>query len=217
MASWITADKHRSIDDGLYGLTVSAGKDINIDWTIEGSASYFKLDSDGGKELNEYVGGVDVLRKVMQNPYISPYFVIGGGFIRTEKPRGGDEGRAMASAGVGLLAPMKWRGASFRFEGRVRQDFSSGDDGYTDWIANVGLQFPFGARSSRSDSRAGAGKKAQQPLPASTLPPPSYPPPDESQMDTDGDGVPDERDMCGGTPAGRSVDKFGCATAEEQP
>jgi hypothetical protein len=33
-------------------------------------------------------------------------------------------------------------------------------------------------------------------------------------MDSDGDGVSDDKDMCGGTPAGKPVDKFGCATDE---
>ncbi|UCC15667.1 MAG: OmpA family protein [Gammaproteobacteria bacterium] len=95
----------------------------------------------------------------------------------------GDSQNMYANGGIGLLIDLtKDRGLALRTELRYRLDFQSPTQ--NDWVGNVGLQIPFGGK--------------EEPVVAMVDP------------DSDGDGVPDSRDKCPGTPAGVKVDNNGC-------
>jgi len=75
-------------------------------------------------------------------------------------------------------------------------------DNLMDTFFSVGLVFPLG----------------HAPEPAAPPPPPPPPPaapPPEQPKDSDGDGVPDDKDKCPGTPPGVRVDYRGCEIKEE--
>ncbi|WP_341501376.1 OmpA family protein [Gallaecimonas sp. GXIMD4217] len=77
---------------------------------------------------------------------------------------------------------------AFRAEVAAQQD----DSDFTDYVAGIGLQYFFG------------GKPAPAPVKA------PEPKPEPVVMDSDNDGVPDDKDACPGTPAQYQVDARGC-------
>jgi OOP family OmpA-OmpF porin len=80
--------------------------------------------------------------------------------------------------------------------GDVRHIIYSYDRTYSNYEATVGVYFAFGGAAPAAKPVA----KQEEPAPAPVVEP----------MDSDGDGVPDARDKCPGTPAGAAVDANGC-------
>ncbi len=115
------------------------------------------------------------------------------------------------AAGAGYLLPIQFGNYEFGVRAEVeyrygkREKFLDDSDidfdaprYFNDVIAGIGLQLPLSAK----------------------MPPP--PPPEPAAVvdvakDSDGDGVPDDRDQCPGTPAGTAVDDKGCPLPPPPP
>ena len=78
-----------------------------------------------------------------------------------------------------------------------------GDVDISPWVYTVNVGKRFGAPKP---------EPVAAPLPP---PPPPPPPPPAKCADSDNDGVCDEADKCPNTPAGTTVDKYGCPCAQE--
>jgi OOP family OmpA-OmpF porin len=183
MASVIWVDDSRGADDDV-GAALGFGRAISEDWNVELHSFGYSLS--GFNDTDMWGVGLDMMRVYYRTRRISPYLSIGGGFNQKNRAFGEDEKNSYANAAFGFLTDfVAGGGVSLRTELRYRLDFESPTE--QDLMANVGLQIPFGSPYA-------------QPAPE----------PRAAPADTDGDGVPDDRDQCPGTPAGVEVDADGC-------
>ena len=113
-------------------------------------------------------------------------------------PAGSTSNSLMATAGLGLKINFGDSPWALRTEYRLRHAFD--DDGLTDQIGSVGIQYSFGGASARA-----MAAPVSEPEPAAEPEPVVQPDPD-----SDGDGVVDARDACANTPRGVEVDASGC-------
>ncbi len=186
MVSYISADDDRKADNAV-GLHLGIGKQIDSRWNIELGLVADTLDLESGsgeyKQLGLMVDGLYFFRR---DDALSYYGIVGAGALRT-KYMGDRETALAANLGAGLLKPVG--PVDLRAEVRYRldeEDRVPWENHFGDWLINLGLIFPFGGESGSAPQAA--------PQPA----------------DSDGDGVADSADQCPGTPAGASVDGYGC-------
>lgn len=196
-------DGDRLIDDSVGGLQVQFGKAMSRRLSLEGLLGYHDIDGFPGQEHLEL--GFNVIGKFLPDSRFSPYVIGGIGYLRADvglpdfggfPPAGGTANNATATGGLGLqirLGDSPW---SLRTEARLRHAFDS-DNSLTDGIITLGLQYDFG----RSRARAMTTSDTEAPPAAVVAAVP---------VDSDGDGVADDRDQCPGTPAGVRVDARGC-------
>lgn len=113
---------------------------------------------------------------------IRPYLALGAGEIDIDADLW-DTVETTVNGGVGL----RWMitgGLGLRAEARMLYSL---DEHNKDTLLSVGLNYYFGKTSAAAEVAASA-----------------------PVGDEDGDGVPDDRDQCAGTPAGARVDSVGC-------
>jgi OOP family OmpA-OmpF porin len=127
---------------------------------------------------------IDLVKPWYRDNRFSPYLLAGYGYQKSDRSGGqDDEDGGAGTLGFGILTDFKRDGSlALRTELRQRWDFGA-DTTYQDLVLNIGLQIPFG------------GKKEPMAV---------------ADPDSDGDGVPDSRDMCPGTPSGVKVNSNGC-------
>lgn len=179
--SAIWVDGSRHADDD-FGGHLALGRAFE-GWNAEIGAWYYDLD--GFNETEMWGVDINALKVWFPEGRISPYLRFGYGYMDTENEIYDDEGGDQGSIGLGFLTDITKNGSlAIRAEFAKRWDFSGGST-LQDYVGNIGLQIPFG------------GKK-EEPVVAAVDP------------DSDGDGVPDSRDRCPGTPAGVKVDANGC-------
>ncbi len=180
MASAIWVDDSRNTDDDFGGY-LALGK-ATEKYNFEFSAWGYKLS--GFNDNDMWGTDLGVYRVWYRERRITPYFGAAIGFIKNQNNRQPDEQGAQNSLAFGLLTDLtSSQTVALRTEFRWRLDYS-GPSTEHDYIANVGLQIPFGGKA--------------EPVAMAVDP------------DSDGDGVPDSQDRCPGTPAGVAVDAFGC-------
>lgn len=166
--------------DDDFGGQVALGR-ATENFNFEFSAHYYDLG--GFNETEMWGAGLDIARVWFRQRRASPYFLIGGGFVNSDQAVRGDVTENYFNLAFGLLTDLTASGGvALRTELRWRSEYQ--DETFHDIIGNVGLQIPFGGA---------------RPEPAPVV-----------EADSDGDGVPDGRDRCPGTPAGVRVDGVGC-------
>ena len=197
-------DPDRKIDDSFAGLQVQFGKEMSRRLSLEGLLGYQDIDGFPGQEHLEL--GLNVIGKFLPESRFSPYVIGGLGYLRADvgtpdfgglPPADSTANNLTATGGVGLkirLGDSPW---SLRTEARLRHAFDS-DNSLTDGIVTLGIQYNFGGSSAVS---AMAASEPEETPPAVIAAAPA---------DSDGDGVPNDRDQCPGTPAGVKVDARGC-------
>lgn len=187
--NYIFEDSDRNSDNGE-GYAFSAGKALNKFWGLEFGGYFNQFDADGtgaGQTWSELGGKLDALFFYSRDRAFSPYVGLGVGGQRTrDKTNGNTSTDPFGDIGVGFF---KYFGddSRFGFRGDVRYRFLDTDvPGASDFqepIVKVGLVAALGPKAGQLDS---------------TVP------------DADGDGVPDDADLCPNTPAGVKVDDKGC-------
>ncbi len=193
LGAYSIPDSARRLDDGIGGQLL-LGLPINryLSTELTGFTTRADHDYDSG---SDHLSGVGLdLNIRLGNGALSPFLLLGGGSHFDESP-GEDESSGYANAGGGLLLNLGGpRNTALRLEGRriavFNDDLVPGRDRVYDTQVSLGAQFDL---------------SEQVPPPP---PPPAAPPP---VLDSDGDGVPDDRDLCPGTLAGAAVDARGCA------
>ena len=172
--------------DGSRHLDDTLGGHVALGRAFEGwnaELGVYGYNADGFPDTDIWGVAIDLVKPWYTSNRISPYLLAGYGYQKSDPDFGEDESGGAGSLGFGLLTDLKKNGKmALRTEVRQRWDFGA-DTTYQDLIVNVGLQIPFGGK----------------PEPAAPVDP-----------DSDGDGVPDSRDMCPGTPAGVKVNSNGC-------
>jgi OmpA-OmpF porin, OOP family len=193
-ASVIFDDSDRETDTGVGGR-LGFGKRLNSVLGYELSGFYNDF-SGGLADWEDYGVAADALFFVSQHESYAPYLSFGAGVMRSEATANNlgaplqrlDQRRAFAQLGGGLKIFPDTSPVGFTADYRYRYFDTNvaGIDAIGDHILSLGLLFPVGS------------KVAAAPAASATV------------VDSDGDGVPDDRDLCPGTPAGVSVDARGC-------
>ena len=195
-------DPDRKIDASVSGLQVQFGKEMSRRLALEGLLGYQDIDGFPGQEHLEL--GFNVIGKFLPDSWISPYVIGGIGYLRADvgtpdfgglPPAGETANNATATGGLGLQIKFGDSPWSLRSEARMRHAFDS-DDSLTDWIVTLGLQYNFGGKPT---PRATSDTEAAPAAVVAAVP-----------VDSDADGVANDRDQCPGTPAGVKVDARGC-------
>jgi OOP family OmpA-OmpF porin len=195
-------DPDRKVDAGVSGGQVQFGKEMSQRFLLEGLLGYHDIDGFPAQEHLEL--GINALGKFRPGRRFSPYVIGGLGFLRADvglpdfnglPTAGTTSNSATVTGGLGLMARFGDSRWALRTEWRARHAF---DDSLTDQIVSLGLQYTFGDSPAAAPMATAAA--------ATAIPDP----------DDDGDGVPNARDVCPNTPAGTTVDAFGCAADEDR-
>lgn len=174
--------------------------------TLELTGRYGESDFErlSGVQDEQLQVGADIAFSPWQGP-VSPYMLLGGGWMRNEVDEPGfqiERDAVYGNAGVGVWVRLF---DGFFLRGEVRRVVSDGD-------------FQFNGADTEHDERLadtewGVGlqymiiKRTEAPPPP---PPPPPPPVDPCAFDDDGDGVNNCLDKCPDTPKGFKVDAQGC-------
>jgi OOP family OmpA-OmpF porin len=200
-----------SADAGKFYLTPLAGvehfESSDLEQSVHYGLSGLQMFTDNlGAELSYTMGSADVqgtndevdidqlfLRgiysfgKMGYQQRWEPFVSLGVGSVSFDA---GNTDEDQTEAGLGL-------GTRFHFTERLSSVLSVEqrhglDDSYNGQFYTLGLSYAFG----------GEAPKAEEPAPVAAAP--------AAPVDSDGDGVYDDKDECPGTPAGREVDEKGC-------
>lgn len=198
-------DGDRLIDDGVSGAQLQIGREMSRRLALEGLLGYHDIDGFPGQEHLEL--GFNVIGNFLPDSLFSPYVIGGIGYLRADvgtpdfggsPPFNSTASNATATGGLGLKIDFGDSPWSLRAEWRLRHAFDS-DNSLTDQIGSLGFQYNFGGGTAATMAAVSEPEPAAGPAVVPAAP-----------MDSDGDGVPNDRDQCPGTPAGAQVDARGC-------
>lgn len=191
---------HGGIGRSLFGNTLDDTEHYNLGlgmnltdrWGIEVMGTQFDTSHDEapGFEVDGEQYRLDALYHLADlGEKTRPYLAFGAGhqILDSRQYTGGEEDSTLINAGVGVKYQLAKR-LQWRTDMRV---LNSTDHEYTDVAFSTGLSFLFGY----------SGERATQPEPT---PEPRQP------LDSDNDGVINERDNCPNTAQGARVDSQGC-------
>lgn len=135
---------------------------------------------------------------------ISPYVLLGVGSDHYKNPTSDPIKDTLAEAGVGAFWHLN-QNIALRFEARHVHNV---DADLGDHLAMIGIEFSPGAAESKAAEPAPQPEAQQQeeapaPAPVEQLAA-------AAPVDTDQDGVPDDKDQCAQTPVGVAVNEQGC-------
>jgi len=148
-------DGDRLLDDSFGIWQIQFGREMSKHFFLEGVVGYNDIDGYPGQEHLEI--GVSAIRRFRPESLFAPYVLGGVGFLQADvglpdfgglPPADSTESSATASAAVGLLVQFDNSPWSIRTEWRFRHAF--GDEGLTDQLAMVGVQYSFGGKSRAS-------------------------------------------------------------------
>jgi OOP family OmpA-OmpF porin len=180
MGSYIFTDSARKTDDGA-GWHVLYGSPVNRWLSVELNAFGQRAQLETIDEYDyAYGGGIDLRSMFAGSNRFGAFLLTGVGAV-WEDYVNEEEISPYLNAGVGMLAG--WSQFQFRLEGRYYATFNS-------------EQYP--GNSVLYDPRVNLGVQF------------SFGPGRVAVVDSDGDGVTDDRDACPNTPRGLSVDANGC-------
>jgi len=190
----LTFDNQRqSANDSSY--TFGLGYGVSSNWDAE--INYSKMNLGKGLDRDDLdQWGLDFIYS-SDTRYADrwvPYVVAGVGHNRFNVDR-----QTLITAGMGVKTEIS-QGIDWRTGIRSYYDF---DDKTLDMGIETALVFKFGTPTQRS---------AVEPTPAPVAVQPAAP----AIVDTDGDGVPDNRDECPNTPRNHVVDERGCSILTEE-
>lgn len=204
VVSWNEIDSDSGLDDSPgYGLRI--GLDMSRQWSVELSLDYVKTDETNSR-ITDQTNDVRVsslsfngIRRFGDSASFTPYALAGVGVVKTGSFTNEYDGVA-ASLGGGVLVPVPNWPAQLRAEIKTRytdSDSFQDEDDYLDWVMSLGIQFNIDLSSKQQDSRPDYRVSVAAPE-------------KEVGLDTDRDGVPDQRDRCPNTGSGISVNPRGC-------
>jgi outer membrane protein OmpA-like peptidoglycan-associated protein len=225
-ASWISElpDSHRDSQNGS-GLRLSFGmptSDPSLSLEVALHALERTHNGDGSQErqyglLGNIVKDFGPMNRGKDSflPAFTPY-VIGGVGAVYDDAQTGNSVNPTVDAGGGLLFPLGYHGIAFRTQAVLLGEFGSSSNSsgghhiYTDvqLVAGLEVPLPFVHKVAQE-----APAPAVPPMPCTKVVNP-YTGKKSCVVDSDLDGVPDDRDECPGTPTGTRLDEHGCPLAE---
>lgn len=202
MAGYTFAEEDRGVDvdygTGLelfYGSRFGEGR-----WGFELGLSLdnFETGSEVGVDYYRNSGGFDLTYSFGQRDAFTPFLIAGvGAGYNDVLPDSEDDWSLLANAGIGFVTGPLTRRGQIRFRAEVRYVYDDFADGYGEPRINLGLEIPLLELRGVTPPAEEQVKIVEVEVPTGLL-------------DSDGDGVVDDRDECPGTPAGTRVDGVGC-------
>ncbi len=180
MGSYIDDDEDRDVDDGFRGGHLGIGFAATENWNWEAYISAAILEADGGLDQDHLGIGIDLQRVFRRGEKFSPYIHGGLGFIEID-PAGSVSDENGLMASAGLGFLLDVFDSNVALRGEWRYRRETASDP-DDLTDNL---FSLGLLIPFGEGT------------------PKF-------VDSDGDGVADGMDRCPNTPAGASVDSFGC-------
>lgn len=218
-------DKDRHSDNGN-GAFVGVGGAINRwwGWEVSGFGDWFDDDgpSDPGR-WRQYGGKVDGLFFYSRNPIFSPYVGLGVGALHSELRNTGDKSTdPFVDFGVGFMKYFQGFAddrvgmrADVRYRWVDADGIPASNTKFGEPVVKVGLVVALGDKPKPVETPVGDADGDGVPDNVDLCPgTPKGVKVDAKgcPLDSDGDGVPDGLDQCPGTPPGVAVDDKGCPT-----
>lgn len=189
------SDRPQDYDD-VWSLSIIVGSQssekLNTEWNLSYSTLEYSIGTIEFAHDFQVNLGFDVLYFLNRDGWAP--FGLAGVALTHEARQTEDHQHASVNAGVGVMKAFNDHGSAFRAEARYLHHFDDKD-----------------GNDDPGDVRIVAGITV--PISAKPVPPPPAPPP-AAAVDSDGDGVVDEKDKCPGTLAGVKVDGDGCAVPQ---
>jgi len=204
-------DNDFDADNSVEGA-IRLGRFFSNTCALEGEFGFTTTDKDNGEDMNASTVALNGLYHFNTDGLFRPYVLLGvsGQFY--------DEARAAIAGGVGVKVPFN---KTFGLDLRVKDILMT--DSFNDIIPSAALTIAFGkpapavkaapapapvaapapkaAEPVKEEAPAAPAKVEAAPAPAAVVVAP---------VDSDKDGVIDEKDQCPSTPAGAPVDIAGC-------
>ncbi|MDR3416275.1 MAG: OmpA family protein [Nevskia sp.] len=186
---------------GIYGYQFT--DHFGVEANIQGSV--FETGNTGGTDFYQWGATVDLTYSLFdrRKAPVTPFGLIGvGGMYQDVVPQTQSAGTFAPDAGIGLVTQPLYHGIRVRVEGRYLHDFYHylGHYGFNDYRTLLGVEIPLGRVIERSVQAPSAPVEVKEVIKEVPRP----------WVDSDGDGVDDEHDLCPGTPKGLKVDAHGC-------
>ncbi|MGP1450073.1 MAG: OmpA family protein [Wolinella sp.] len=189
----LDSDKYKDDIDLSYGIrfanrvTEHALVEVGYDRIDGAKYSQSKEDTDIARYF------ADVVYEYGDSRTFVPYALIGFGYEDVQNERQSLNSAGFGQWGVGVRYAMT-EYLHLKAEARHLISF----DGRSDALVSLGFAIPFGTFA----------KEAPKPVVAPVVAPKAEPV--KAPLDSDGDGVYDDKDLCPGTPKNFKVDKDGC-------
>jgi OOP family OmpA-OmpF porin len=194
------------------GFTTSFiyGNQISDHFSLEGQiqGSIFETGRNHGTDFYQWGGTVDLAYSLFdrRKAAITPFVLGGVGAVYDDVFPQSDHGTGfVGEAGLGFVTRSLFDGVKLRGEGRYNHDFIH--DGYNDYRVTLGIEIPLGRVVERI---------IEIPAPVQPVVEPVIKEVPRPWIDSDGDGVDDEHDLCPNTPKGLKVDAHGCVIPGQQ-
>ncbi len=217
MPGFFKPDKGRfapNLDRGVQGtgfsFTFLYGNQLTPHWSLEGNiiGSTLETCNDCGTNFYQWGGMIDVSYSLWdrRTGTVTPFIFGGVGAMYNDViPRDKQETTFNGEAGLGLVTKELYHGIRLRAQAQYIHDtFQSGQN---DYRASLGIEVPLGKVVEHVVEVPAPMPPVMTPL-AKEIPRP--------WVDSDGDGVDDEHDLCPNTPHGLKVDAHGCVIPGQQ-
>lgn len=212
-------DRHSDHGNGAF---LGYGHALNPYWGLEFSGSWDQFDKGGSRDPNkweQYGAKLDALFFYSRARMFSPYVGIGVGAMRSDLKTGNDKSTdPFVDAGVGFLKYFGTSNFGLRADARYRWldvDAAPGASSFGEPVIKIGLVAALGAKPQKVAPEIRDADGDGVPDDADLCPGTLQGTRVDAKgcpLDSDGDGVPDGVDQCPGTPPGVAVDDKGCPT-----
>jgi OOP family OmpA-OmpF porin len=201
-------DSKRGTQNNGFTMSVIYGNQFWPHWSVEGQiqGSIFETGRNHGTDFYQWGGTVDLVGTLWdrRKAAITPFVLAGIGSVYDDVyPQSNHGAGFLAEGGIGFVTKSLYDGVKLRGEGRYNHDFIH--DGYNDYRITLGIEIPLGRVVERV---------VEVPAPAPVVIKQVEVP--RPWVDSDGDGVDDEHDLCPNTPKGLKVDAHGCVIPGQQ-
>jgi OOP family OmpA-OmpF porin len=203
-------DSGRGTQRNGFTTSVIYGNQVLPNLSVEGQiqGSTFETGRDQGTDYYQWGGTVDLVYGVLdrRTAAVTPFVLAGMGALYDDVfPQANHGTGFVLEAGGGLVTKSLYDGVRLRLEGRYNHDFLH--DGYNDYRATLGIEIPLGRVVERV---------VEVPAPAPPVVETVIKEVPRPWVDSDGDGVDDDHDLCPNTPKGLKVDAHGCVIPGQQ-
>ena len=200
LAGYAIPDSKRGTQRNGFTTSFIYGYQFFPHWSIEGQVqgSIFETGRNKGTDFYQWGGTVDGVYSLFnrQKAAITPFVLLGVGAVYDDVYPQANHGTGfLAEGGLGFVTKSLYDGIKIRGEGRYNHDFIH--TGYNDYRVTLGIEVPLGRVIERV---------VEIPAPVQTV----VKEVERPWVDSDGDGVDDEHDLCPNTPKGLKVDAHGC-------
>jgi len=210
MASYLVLDEDREISRKGLGASLIYGRELSEHWWWETEGAAYGLDSgvDGATDFYQYTASTGLAYAFGDREGFTPFVLANIGAIYNDVVPDDDDGVDLhANVGIGAVTgPIFDNGLKLRAEARYMYDdfdgvtgtLSEDEGGFNDWRFSLGLEVPLGVTKVVEVEKIVYETREVEKIVEKPF------------VDSDGDGVPDDRDKCPDTIQGAKVDSDGC-------